>query len=778
MADDGADNPLLALDPVVEEARRRFDLCNEWESEWRAKFVHDVKFANGDSQNGWQWPNEIRTMRQTEARPCLTMNLIKPHNRMISNAARKNKSSVKYIGTGNGATQEMAGVYQDLHRYMEYQSSAQSAYTVAREGQIDGGKGYWRISTQYADEESWDVEARILPIEDPLSVFMDRDCGRIDGLDSRYAFVFDDVDKDDFDETYPEVADLVGHQPLGIGSTYSDWLTKNRIRLVEYFRKVPVKKKIMSFVHRGERFTISHERLERLVLDREARDKIIADSSTRHKDVWDSKVEWFLIAGERVIDQTDWPGKYIPIIPVVGEVTKIDGRVDYKGHTRAMLDAQRMFNYNASAQVEYGALGTKAQWLAPIKSIEEFEGIWRMANIRAPPVLPYHHADEANPDIPLPPPTRIDPPKVSEAFQAGMENAKQQFMMVTGQYENSQGEQGNERTGAAINSRKRQGDTATFHFQDNYETALIASGKQFIDLVPKLYDTKRVMRIIGDDGTEYDLEMNPGLATGYLEQKARDGKIVRKSLNPLVGKFDIAAKVGPAFDSRQEETADALTLILTQAPNLIPILGDLLVKNLPFDGSQEAALRLRRMIPPQALGDGPTQNEKQLQGQVQALTTELTKLFNKNAADKLKLTGKDQLRDIEAYRAETERFKALQDALAANDPEGLRKVVEKLVADSMDTDVNQIESENAPSEAEQGGADPGMPPGAAKAADGEHYMPHPEQAGQFLRIKERPPFEGARQGKDGEFYVPLAGGKWAKAVKKTTGTSTETPRGK
>lgn len=771
MADDGADNPLLTIDPIVEEARKRFDLCNEWESEWRAKYVHDVKFANGDSQNGWQWPNEIRTMRQTAARPCLTMNLIKPHNRMISNAARKNKSSVKYIGTGNGATQEMANVYQDLHRYVEYQSQAQSAYTVAREFQIDGGIGYWRIATQYADAESWDVEPTILPIEDPLSVFLDRDRSRMDGLDARYGFVFDDVDKDDFDQTYPEVAELVGHQPLGIGTTYSDWLTKNRIRLVEYFRKVPVRKSIMSFVHRGERFTISHDRLEKLVLDREARDRIVEDPSTRHKDVWDDKVEWFLIAGERIVDRTDWPGKYIPIIPCVGEVTKIDGRVDYKGHTRAMLDAQRMFNYNASAQVEYGALGTKAQWLAPIKSIEEFEVIWRMANITAPPVLPYKHADPDHPDVPLPPPQRIDPPKVSEAFQAGMENAKQQFMMVTGQYENSSGEQGNERTGAAINSRKRQGDTATYHFQDNYETALIASGKQLLDLFPRLIDTKRVMRIIGDSGMEYDLEMNPGLAQGYLEQKAHDGKIVRKAMNPLVGKFDIAAKVGPSYDSSQEETAEALTLILTQAPNLIPILGDLLVKNLPFEGSQEAALRLRRMIPPQALGDGPSQSEQQLQAQVQALQTELTKLFNKNAADKLKLLGKDQLRDIEAYRAETERFKALQDALEANDPEGLRQVVEKLVQESMATNVAQIPAENASGEAEQGGGDPSMPPGAGVAPDGEHYMPHPEMPGQFLKVKERPPFEGARQGKDGEFYVPLAGGKWAKATKKASGVT-------
>ena len=757
-----------ALDPIVKEAHDRFQRCMEWESDWRAQFLHDVKFANGDSKNGWQWPDNIRNSRQNINRPCLTMNLIKAHNRMISNDARKNKSEVKFFGMGNGSTSEMAGVYQDLYRWVSMQSQAQAALTQAREFQIDGGIGYVRLITEYDSDDSFDVSPRIMPVDDPLAIVMDRDSQRLDRLDSRYAMVFDDVADDEFKDAYPDIAPLVGKAPLGIGSAYSSFYMKNRTKLMEYFRRVPERKRLLSFVHLGERHTIAHDRLEMLVRDREALDRIVSDPTTRDREVMVDRVEWYLIAGQRIIDQTIWPGRYIPIIPIIGEETKIEGRVDRKGHTRSMLDAQRMFNYNASAQVEYGALATKAQWIAPAKSIEEFEQVWRTINTENPAVVPYQHYDEDHPDATMPPPQRIDPPKVSEAFQVGMENAKNQFMMVTGQYENSMGEQGNERTGAAINARRRQGATATYHFQDNYEVGLIALGKQFLDLCPKVFDTKRTIRISVDEGMDFDLELDPGLAQGYIEHRAHDGAIVKKALNPLVGKFDVAPKVGPAFDSKQEETADSLTLLMTQAPAFAPLIADLMVKNMQFDGAQEAAARLRRMVPKQALGEGPSPAEAQLQQQVQVLQVELAKLLTKNSSDKLKLIGKEQKRDIEAYNAETQRMKALQEALPL-DEAGLRQVVEQLVSDSLQTNVAQIDAENEPQEEAEAGpeAEAEVAPfhGAQQAPDGRHYLPHPEKPGQWLHVQERPPFEGARRAPDGEFYVPDGKGGWLHAKK-------------
>ena len=88
------DNEVALIgDPIIMEAKKRWDRCSEWESHSRERFIDDLRFANGDSDNGYQWPNAIRRSREVDARPCLTMNLIRQHNLQISNQARKNKSS-------------------------------------------------------------------------------------------------------------------------------------------------------------------------------------------------------------------------------------------------------------------------------------------------------------------------------------------------------------------------------------------------------------------------------------------------------------------------------------------------------------------------------------------------------------------------------------------------------------------------------------------------------------------------------------------------------------
>lgn len=729
-----------SMDPVVTEARRRFDRVEEYESTWRQRYLKDLRFAEGDSENGYQWPNEIKNARDTSARPCLTINLIKQHNRMISNTARKNKSTVKYIGVGNGATQETANVFRDLHRYIEYQSSAQaSAYEIARYGQITGGIGWFRLVTDY-ESDTFDQEIFIHPVNDPLSVYMDPDIKLQSGLDAMWAHVFDDVPKDEFYEAYPDVWGKIGGQPLNLGTVSGDWISKHKVRVCEYFRKVPKEHELVSFVHRGQRHTIKRAKLDQLVSNARARKVILDDPTTRIRDHVEHEVEWYLIAGDQVVDKTTWLGKYIPLIRVPGEETVIEGILDRKGHTRAMLDAQRMLNFNASAQVEFVALQSKTPWVAAAKAIEEYEALWNTANINNASVLPWNHVDPENPDQPIPPPQRIEPPTASPAYQLGMETARTQMMMASGQYQNQLGEQGNERTGAAIQKRQDQSDTATYHFQDNYENSLVTLGKMLIDLIPKVYDTKRVKKIIADDGTEYELELDPSLREGYLEKQAHDGTVIKRVFNPTVGKYDIAASVGPDFGSKRDETREALTLILTQAPGLTGLIGDLLMKSMDFEYADEAAMRLRRMLPPQATGKGPNPNEQQLMQQVAALQTQLTKLMDKNAKDSIKLAGKAELRDIEAYDAETKRMGALAKMLPT-DPEGLRSLIEQLVHDSLSTGINSVLKANAPELGEQAGDEPApapeahpVIPGAYKAPDGEFYLTDPTRHGKYLKI--------------------------------------------
>lgn len=715
---------------LLTRVKRHWKYVVEWEGTWRDRFVEDVKFANADERNGYQWPNSIRRNREVDNKPCLTMNLVRQHNLQISNDMRKNKSEVSYVALGNGATVESALAMRQIARRIEMHSAAQDVYTHARKYQVDGGLGWWRLATDFPSIETFDQEIYIKGIQDPLAVFMDPDIKEKSGRDAKWAFVYDEMPRETFKQKYPKYAYLSGaNEPLD-GSLLDGWITKDAVRVAEYFEIETKDDTLVSFVFQGERKTI---RLSRI--PKNAQKEILADPKTRTRPIKVPQVMWYLIVGNTKVDEREWPGKFIPLIRCVGEELVVDGILDRKGHTRAMIGAQRMLNYNASAQVEFVALQGKTPWVATVQAVEGYESMWNSANTVNHSVLIYNGLMDDG-ETPIPPPSRTQPPTASPAYQAGMDTAFQQIMMVSGQWQAQMGMQGNERTGAAIGKRQQQADTATYHFQDNYESALIFTAEQIADLVQKIYDTKRVLMILGDNDESYELTVDPAAEAAYQQQLAYDGSVAKRVFNPSMGDYTVAPSVGPSVASADEETANALTLMVTQAPTLTPIVGDLLVGSMQFPKAQEAARRLRRLVPPAALGNGPSPQIQQLTTQNSALSKALATALQENARNSLKLVGKEEMRDIDAYEAETKRMAALQKALPT-DPEGLQQLIEQLVSDSLGTPLKPISQANAQAVSGASAPDPGFPTHSLKAPDGNHYLKDPARPGKFLRVEKK-----------------------------------------
>ena len=718
--------------PIVDKIRRRFKRCVEWEAHWRPLFLEDVKFANADSDNGWQWPDKLRATRQDTNRPCLTINATRIHNKQITNGMLRNKAGVKIVGAGNGATETSSQFFQSLVEKIQYQSDAQSAFEVAREFQVDGGMGYWRIVSDYLDTESFDMELYIVPVNDPLSVYLDPASRQKNGSDAKFGFIYDTVPKDEFREAYPKYADVASMEPLGMGS--GDWITDTEVRICEYLELVSKKDQLVSF--RDPRTGVRAE-VKKSLLPDNIWEEIKDSAGLRTRDIWDTVCEWKLIVGEEIIDETVWPGKYIPIIRCVGEEKVIEGRMDRKGHTRYMKDPQRMLNFNASGSVEFGALQSKIPYLAAAQAIENYEDYWNTANTENHSVLPFNHQDDQG--NPLPPqalPQRQIPPQVSPVFEVGMQTAMNQMMMTSGQFQNQLGMMGNERTGAAIERRQDQGDTATFHFQNNFDTAIVYTGVQLVDLIPKFYDTKRMVLAQADDGQDIELMIDPGARQAAQLEMAQDGQVLKRIFNPQLGRYDVRAVPGQAFGSRREETVQALTLILTQAPGLTGVIGDLLLNAMDFKEAKEAALRLKRMVPPQALGTGPTPQEQAQTQEIAQLQAALRETLDKLAKEKINMVDKAQLRDIGVYKAQTERMKALVDA---KNPEEFDQTLQDLVKDALQMhllpriDEKQEQLGEFTSEAGIESEPPPMP-GANKAPDGEWYLRDPTRKGKYLKL--------------------------------------------
>jgi hypothetical protein len=728
--DDYTTNP--TTDEIMDEAQKRFKRCQEWEADSRKLFLEDQKFVNADSDNGWQWPSKMKQARDLEERPSLTINKTRQHCLQIINDAKQNKPGVAIRPCGGEATYEAAQMLAGIVRFIEYQSSASVAYDTATEHQVHGGIGYWRIVTDYVDDVTFDQDIFIREVQDPLKIFLDPDIRTKDGSDARFAFVFEDVPKDTFLELYPEYTEET--LPRGtLGNDPMDQEDDKHVRVAEYWRKVEIKDKLVYYKADGaaEYQTILGSKLPKGALK-----MLKGDPGTVIRDVVRYEIEWYEVVGDKRREKKIWPGAYIPLVRVIGEETIVENKLDRKGHVRALKDPQRMYNYWTSAAVEHVALQSKTPYIAPVAAIEGFETYWETANSVNHSILPYNATDDSGNMMPAP--QRQAPPQMAPAYLQGMQVAGQEMGMVSGQYDSQMGDKGNERTGKAINERQRQGDRATYHFIDNLAVAITFTGKILLDLIPKIYDTKRIVQILNADGTNVALTVDPNAQKALQQRADYDGKIVETIFNPNLGRYNVQADVGPQYGTKREQAFDSLVTLITQAPQLTNLIGDIMLRAADFPLADEAAERIKRMVPPEALGTGPTQREQQLTQQLQMMQAAMQELQRDNVLKTIQLKGKEEMRNIDAYDSETKRLDVLLKSTVPN-PADTEQVFQHLVGEVAQTNLAPLVQANERSVTQVGqqAAPQGQgqaPPGAKQGSDGNWYLPHPTQPGKFMQL--------------------------------------------
>ena len=757
---------------IILEAKKRFSACEDWEQQARVWFDYDYKFANADSNNMYQWDNWVVGDRQTLKRPCLTINKTMQHCLQIINDGKQNKPGVNIRPVGDEASFEAAQVFQEVTRHIEYISSAENVYDNAAVFQVTAGWGYWRVTVEKING-TFDKEIFIRRIKDPRNVYLDYNINEVDGSDAWFGFIFDDMPKDLYEAKHPRFKD-VGN--VAFGNISDAWITKDSVRVAEYYRKTQEPDKLVYF-----QLPTTGEEIGPIKwseLDKDGRDMFKEvkaregnlppeERTWREEDELTEKIEWYKIAGNKIIDRKDWLGKYIPIVRLVGTETVIDGIWDCKGHTRALLDPQRIYNVNSSANVEFGALQTKSPITASPQAIEGFEDLYAKANIENLSILPYNEYDEEGRK--LTPPQRLAAPVSSPAYVQQMEIAQNEMMMVSGQYQAQMGENENAKSGVAINARQRQGDRATYHFIDNQAVAIRFTGKILIDLIPKVYDTKRVMRIEAKDNTIMNVTIDPNAEQALQKEPNGDQipqdnnqEIVNLIFNPNVGIYDVQSDVGPSFATRRQEAFNALTQIASQNEQFMGIAGDILWKVADFPEAQVLAQRWRKIIPKNITGDGidpvieQTMHQaadqiQMLQGQLAAMAKEVQdkdrEFAIKESAQALAWTktGVEQIR--EDFKALTDRLTAVGNAGPGVSVEQLRPIIRQTIMELLQAGGPGVDT---PEEIEQargmdeGGEPVGLPEGAAdeqdslpdvpgsrQAADGKHYV---QRNGQYHEV--------------------------------------------
>ena len=656
--------PLKSDSDVLSTARDRLSMAISAYSESREDELDDLRFYAGSPDNQWQWPADVLATRgavqgQTiNARPCLTINKLPQHVHQITNDQRQNRPSVKVIPVDDNADVEVAEIFNGMVRHIEYISDADVAYDTACENQVSYGEGYIRVLTEYCDDDTFDQDIKIARVRNSFSVYMDPLIQDPCGSDAKWCFITEDLSKDEYARLFPNASPLSTLETLGVGDqNLSQWLNTDTIRIAEYFYCDYERKTLNLYPGNVTAFDGTPE-------DKQL--KAVYGTPKKSRDAEIKKIKWCKINGYEILEEQEWAGSCIPVVRVIGNEYEVEGRIYISGLVRNAKDAQRMYNYWTSQEAEMLALAPKAPFIGYGGQFEGYESQWKTANTQNWPYL------EVNPDVTdgqgaiLPLPQRAQPPMASSGLMQAKLGASEDIKSATGQYNASLGQTSNERSGKAILARQREGDVGTYHYQDNLARAVRYVGRQLVDLIPKIYDTQRIARIIGIDGETKMVKIDPTQAEPVRKIQNQEGIVIDKVYNPSVGKYDVVVATGPGYATKRQEALEAMAQLLQGNPQLWTVAGDLFVKNMDWPGAQEMAKRFAKTIDPKLMGDAEDNPALQAaQQQMQAMAAELDQLHQmlQNVGKSMEaqdMERKDYEAKIKAFDAETKRISAVQ----------------------------------------------------------------------------------------------------------------------
>ncbi len=572
---------------ILGDVRTYLKECIEEEDEERGKMLDDLRFCTLD-----QWPSEIRSERENDIengpRPCLTIDKINQYIVQILNDTRQGKPGINVRPQDSAADIETAKILKGVVRNIEDQSSADIAYTTAIESAIKVGLGYFRITTEYVSDDSFDQEIFIRSIPNTFSVYLGKHI-LPDGSDAERGYIVEQIPVTKFKELFPkakcESKDFDGIDAAVLGY----WRTTETITVVEEFC---FKRDNYELYFLADGTTISADDYAKWPEAAGPKPEIQDKRMTSRK-----QLKWRKVTGVEVLEQRDLPGKYIPIVEVVGRESWVEGRRHVWGLVRPAKDSLRMYNYWASTITERMGLAPKQPYIAAEGQIEGREQEWKTANKSNRSVLLYKAVD-VNGNA-LPAPKREGPIQMEAALLQQMQVIEHDVQTSLGMFKASVGETESQQSGRAILALQRESDTGTYHFGANLGISIRHAGRIVVDMVPHYYDTKRVLRIIGEDGEIQSVQIDPEQEESHRKVQTADG--MKSIYNPGVGKYDVSVTVGPSYNTKRMEAAATYVELSKGAdPASAAVMHYLTVKNSDFSGADEAAKMLKALLPPAA----------------------------------------------------------------------------------------------------------------------------------------------------------------------------------
>lgn len=607
---------------LIAKSLKRFKITADSESESRRQALEDLRFSIGTGQ----WDEAVKSNREIEGKPCLTVNRAPAFLRQYTGEERQHRPSMMVSPVGAGADVETAKIHQGVLRHIEVASVADVTYDNSYEMMMRIGWCPWRIKVDYVDDRSFSQEPRIESIDNPFAVYLSP-VRRSDGNDPLWAHVVTDYSKTDYEAEFGDTQLARLHFPTSAGNAEPDWVTKDGCRVAEYWW-IELESKRLCLLDTGR--TMLREEIEKhdkAVKSGETPDvgsPPLAERIVDERDTIIRKVQCVKHDAMQVLQRYEYLGKYLPFPEVNGVRLNVNGKIYRAGMVRDYRDAQRIYDFMVSRAVEQVDMVSKDPlWVADANA--QYGEDYRHINVRNYSHVFYKAFDENGRALPMPQRAGREAP--IQAMAEIIKQADYDMKAVIGIYGPSLGEEsGNaQESGFSILSRQQQSDTGAVAWHDNLNRAILWQGKILLDLWPKLIDSARVQRIINpDDSIKHQAvfnsqNSNPIEAQALLDEAAG----LKKAYDVGVGDYDITLSTGPMYKAARQEAFKAMTAVIAENPQMLPILGDIWAKNADFPDAEVLAARFKKMLPQnlqdESAEDAPAQLV-QLQSQLQALS--------------------------------------------------------------------------------------------------------------------------------------------------------------
>lgn len=671
----------MATAEFLKDAMDAWRMSDTAESTLRQNMLSDMRFrATKDF-----WPSDIEADRIRDGRPVLKINELPQYIKQITNQERASRPGIQVNPQDSGADPKTAIALQGIVRMIETNSNADVAISTAADHQVTMGRGIIRVTTEYTHDRSFEQDIRIRRVTDPFGVFLDPTIEELDGSDAEFAHHVIDLTKNRFISRFGEDSFRAYTNFMSTSSRLPSWAMGGCYRISAYYYKKTDRIKIVEVEYPD--YINGQLQMSRVVMRKADLTEPLPDSwrVIEERDTTEDRVYYALITPCEVLSGNDartegrpFPCRYIPFVPVIGDEIRVDGEVDYRGIVRDAQSPTKMKTYWLSSLTEIIGQAPRAPYIGFEGQFKGHEAKWRMANRKNYPYLEVVPMTIGGTPAGFPQRQQYEPAiqAVTTAFQI----ADQVNKGVIGMYEPSLGQQGPEQSGRAILARQRRGDIGTSNFGENLGISIRHVGRICVDMIPRVYAPGRVLKILGVNEKPEAILVHGGLSK---DEAARLAQGVDGIYDLSLGRYDVSISTGPSLPSRRAEAVEAMLQLVQAKPEMIQVMGDLLVKNMDWPGAAEIAERIRRTIPAHILGD--TEIPEGLPPEVQDMVRELQQraeqaeqanavkfkdIESKERIATAKITSDQQIADIGAkvdimiakLKADTEKTKLQMDA--------------------------------------------------------------------------------------------------------------------